>query len=394
MMSAPGPQDPKPKTLFVDDDSRVLAAISRLLRRKLDIMPCNDQGTALGLLRANPDIDVVVSDQAMPGMCGTEFLARAAQIRPAAQRIMLTGDQHNSTMLEAINKGKVFRFLSKPSSPDELYSAICEGTQWSRQLRREQALLEETLAGSVRMMVDLLTLTEPRRAALSRQISILAKQIGHAVEVDDLWELEIAGLLCQMGQIVLQVDTPREQDGDGGPQTDIAPGQSAAISRQLVGNIPRLQHVAHIIGLHKRGYDGSGYPEDGPTGKDIPVHARILNIVTDMLDIADDDAQPGESTFAELRQHSARYDPDLLDFIEALYLNGRSAFHHNWIRQELDLFRLLVGDRLATDLVADNGRLLLAGGSVVSQAFLERIRQAHKAGHISGKVSVLREQLQ
>lgn len=105
------------KILFVDDEVNVLTALSRALHQEqFQIFGATSATEALEILEKN-HIDVVVSDEVMPGMSGTEFLSIVRGRYPEIIRIILTGHASIESSIRAINEGEIYRFLLKPCSP-------------------------------------------------------------------------------------------------------------------------------------------------------------------------------------------------------------------------------------------------------------------------------------
>ncbi|MEM9440650.1 MAG: EAL domain-containing protein [Pseudomonadota bacterium] len=115
------------KILLVDDVPEQLMAYRRLLHRRFQILTADSGDRALAILQREPGIDVIVSDMSMPGMSGTDFFVRAAEMAPTATRIMLTGNTDMNATIDAINRGGVFRYLQKPCARDDLIEAVEEG---------------------------------------------------------------------------------------------------------------------------------------------------------------------------------------------------------------------------------------------------------------------------
>lgn len=139
--------------LLVDDDTNLLNALSRALRKEpYTIRTANSASEALTLLEQCP-VDVIVSDERMPGMTGTHFLARVQAQYPDTVRIMMTGETTLEVAVQAINEGQVYRFFTKPCNPMELATGIRQGLLHrallleSRRLlhtvRRQSAAMEE-----------------------------------------------------------------------------------------------------------------------------------------------------------------------------------------------------------------------------------------------------------
>ena len=143
----------KNKILIVDDEPNITLALKRCLRRdsyELFSASSGEQGLAL---LAQHDIDVVISDEMMPGMTGSEFLARVRKEHPATIRIILTGQASLAAAIRAINEGEVYRFFTKPCNDQDLRITIRQAlqqrdlAQQSRQLlqrfQAQAAVLEE-----------------------------------------------------------------------------------------------------------------------------------------------------------------------------------------------------------------------------------------------------------
>ena len=108
----------KQNILFVDDDTNLLKALTRALNEEpYEISLAKSAQQALEILENQP-IDVVVSDEKMPGMSGAELLTRIQQKYPLTVRIMLTGQADIQAAARAINEGRIYRFLIKPCYED------------------------------------------------------------------------------------------------------------------------------------------------------------------------------------------------------------------------------------------------------------------------------------
>lgn len=115
----------KGSVLCVDDEPNILRSLHWMLHKDFDVMTAPDGLTALAMLRKH-DFDVIVSDQRMPGMIGSEFLREACKLAPRAMRILLTGYSDMQAILRSINEGEVFRFVNKPWSNEELTKTVTE----------------------------------------------------------------------------------------------------------------------------------------------------------------------------------------------------------------------------------------------------------------------------
>ena len=123
--------------LFVDDERRVLTSMRAMFRRDYEVLLANSGQEAIDLLRDHT-VDVIVSDQRMPGMTGVEVLKAVKRLAPNAMRILLTGYADLKAIEASINEGEVFRYLTKPCPSEELKEAI--GLAASIAANGEQAL--------------------------------------------------------------------------------------------------------------------------------------------------------------------------------------------------------------------------------------------------------------
>lgn len=115
--------------LLVDDEENILAALKRLLRRDgYTLLSAGSGEAGLEMLRQHP-VDVILSDQRMPGMCGVDFLRQARALRPETVRLVLSGYTELQSVTSAINEGAIYKFLTKPWDDEQLRSNIAEAFQ-------------------------------------------------------------------------------------------------------------------------------------------------------------------------------------------------------------------------------------------------------------------------
>ena len=113
-----------PAVLILDDEPKVLSGLKRALRKEpYDLLCATTATEALAILHERP-IDVVISDQDMPGMTGTAFLAKVREVYPSTHRFMLTGKATLDVALQAINDDAVRQFFTKPCDPATLAQSI------------------------------------------------------------------------------------------------------------------------------------------------------------------------------------------------------------------------------------------------------------------------------
>ena len=129
------------RILLVDGEPRVTDALQRALRLEdYDISVCNSAEGALAMMESE-SFDVIISDEQMPGMSGTELLAVVRDRWPDTVRIVLTGQANLEAALRAINEGSVFRFLTKPCRGGDLAGTVHQALQYKRLLAQSSRML-------------------------------------------------------------------------------------------------------------------------------------------------------------------------------------------------------------------------------------------------------------
>jgi DNA-binding NtrC family response regulator len=116
--------------LFVDDEKRVLRSLNSVFRREYDVYLADSGFQALEILYSK-NIDVIVSDQRMPHMTGSELLAKVHEQYPQVMRVLLTGYVDKEAIINTINEGEIFRFISKPWNITEIKNIIAEAASAS-----------------------------------------------------------------------------------------------------------------------------------------------------------------------------------------------------------------------------------------------------------------------
>ena len=129
------PNETQLTLLLVDDEPSILSALKRLLRREGYHILCAESA-AQGLeLLATHLVQVIISDQRMPGMTGTEFLGKVKDLYPDTVRLVLSGYSELNTLTEAINKGAIYRYLSKPWDDEKLKQEVTQAFRYYREQR-------------------------------------------------------------------------------------------------------------------------------------------------------------------------------------------------------------------------------------------------------------------
>jgi DNA-binding NtrC family response regulator len=126
--------------LLVDDEPEILFSLRGLLRRDFELHTANSGAEALEVLHKHP-VHVIMTDQRMPEMTGVELLRRARGECPEAIRIVFTGYADIKAVIDAINQGQIYRYLTKPWDPDELAAVLRQACDYYDQLAQRRRLL-------------------------------------------------------------------------------------------------------------------------------------------------------------------------------------------------------------------------------------------------------------
>jgi CheY-like chemotaxis protein len=371
----------KPRILCVDDERNVLEALAANLRRAYDVVTATSGAEGLDLLASDPTIPVVISDMRMPQMNGASFLHRARDIAPDTVRMLLTGQADMATAIVAINHGYIFRFLTKPCDRDTLNTAIEAALKQHQLVTAERELLEQTLRGCVKTLVDVLALVSPAAFGRANRIKQRAVEIARALGITEAWQLEVAALLCQLGVVALPDEVcDKLQRGhllSEAEQQMIA--RVPAITDQLLGNIPRIDAVRSILANHARPLPRTSTAD--PERKLIELGSHVLRVALD-LDALESDRDAKASPLDVLRGRG-NYDKEVLAAVERLE-QGEGTPQEV---REVPIKDLRPGMVLVEDLLMATGALLVTRGYEITQGFLERLNN-FQAGAVRGPLRV------
>lgn len=245
---------PPRRLLLVDDEPNIVSALKRLLRAdQYEIYSANDGQQGLDLLARQP-VDVIISDQRMPGMLGADFLRKAKQQYPETIRIMLSGYTELQSVTDAVNEGAIYKFLTKPWDDDLLRGHVAEAFRLkeiaddNQRLHLEVRSANLELAAANRQLEDLLLEKQRQISRDEVSLSVAREVLQHlplpVIGMDDggmiafingaaegLFRHSGALLGNEAGSVLPQLFPP-PGTGDPGHAADGAPHQ-ASPSRHL-----------------------------------------------------------------------------------------------------------------------------------------------------------------
>lgn len=349
-----------PRVLVVDDEVNILHAFRRLFHDEpFELLTAESGRAGLEILYKDRGVAVIVSDQRMPEMIGAEFLEKSRALVPDAIRIVLTGYADINTAVDAINKGGVYRYISKPWNDTELIAVIREAVsryalvqenkrlseivhrqnaelkQWSLQLEQDvqrqtieiqrandQLLLayDATIEGWSRA----LDLRDKETEGHSRRVTDMTERIARAMGVGkaELVHVRRGALLHDIGKLGVP-DHILLKPGRLTDEEWVLMRKHPVFAYDLLFPIEFLHPAIAIPYCHHEKWDGTGYPQ-GLKGGQIPLAARIFAIV-DVWDALSSDrpyrpAWAQEKVLAYLREQAEiQFEPDIVAICIALF---------------------------------------------------------------------------
>jgi len=362
------------KILFIDDDTNLLAAVERNLRLQFNLATASSGEAGLAKMAAGGPFAVVVADMQMPGMNGVQLLAEVQKRYPEAVRLMLTGNADQRTAVEAVNQGHVFQFLTKPCPTEMLSLALKAGLKQYRLITAERELLEKTLNGSIKVLADVLALIDPLSFGRGEALRSYMHAYVKSLTIENSWEFEIAAMLSQIGRVTIPpalIEKSRAGQELTKMEQDIL-SRVPKTGADLLANIPRLESVARIVLYQQKHYDGSGFPADVIRGEDIPIGARILKVLIDLLEL-ETMKMPKDDALKLMQQRRGWYDPRVLDATFAcfdIYLPDISA---KSLGQPIAAKDLQAGQIVLADIVTENGKTIVMARSRITPVLLLRL---------------------
>lgn len=358
------------RILLVDDEPNLLAGLRRQLGRRYNLTTRESGAEALATLKGGGRYAVIVSDMRMPGIDGATLLSEFARLSPATVRVMLTGNADQETAARAVNEGAVFRFLNKPVEPERLVAALDAGIERWRATEAEKELLEKTLAGTVKLLVDLLSASHPGSMARIETMRKVALPLADRLCSQLHWAINLACLMVDIGLLFV----PTESNA-----VDALPSPEATIAAaELLRRIPRLDIVGGLLAAVA---DTEAAPEPR-----LVVAVAILRFAQAVARTPPGGAAPlGPAVNFALERMEL---PD--NVYEAVHAEFGDAGKLEWKTTLVDLNRLHPGDVTTKEIVTVDGVLLLGAEVTLTDALIARLRLAGRSRPVLSPFAVSR----
>jgi response regulator RpfG family c-di-GMP phosphodiesterase len=414
------PPDP---ILLVDDEAAVLALLQEDLERAGYLtVGATDPLKALAEIKQR-NFSIIISDQRMPGLSGLELLSQAARIQPHATRILITAVMDIDTVIEAINRGDIFRFIVKPWLREEFLAAVKNGIQrhelvchnahlqsatqsmneqlveLNRSLEQQVKLvaqknlelhdlngaLEDNLVHSMELCVHTMETFYPLLGNRARRVFQLCKSISQVLQLgaEDARVLESSALLYDIGL----VGVPRQiiRHWQESPPTlsqaeKTLVEQHPILGQELTAFGSNLETVGKIIRAHHENFDGSGYP-DQLSAENIPWLARLLAVTVAFVSSPFTDADAVD----KLKEGAGSlFDPEAV----RIFVRAHTVAVVPRKERQVFLTELRPGMVLARGIHTYNGLLLVSQGQLLNATYIEKVLNHNRTQPITETVVI------
>ena len=397
---------PRATLLFVDDEQNILSSLKRLFRSEgYNIVLANSGIEGLEILNTQK-VDLVISDMRMPEMNGAEFLEKVAKSWPKTTRILLTGYSEISATIDAVNKGNIYKYISKPWEDNDIkltvryaleaqkieqerddllaltskqneelkqFNTNLEGLVKARTAELDQTMamlekayetLKDSYSATIKIFSNIMEIREKDLIGNSHLVSEKAKEIAllMGMEEDQALQVSFAGMLRNIGKIGFDDQLIKKPVEVMSKEERIRYEKHPVIAEGVLMTLQPLSSAARMIRHYCEKYDGSGYP-DKLKNDDIPIGSRILSVVNDYYALQDGillgKRMSSIEAFNYIKVNSGiRYSPKVVDvFISSVHGEDENNKYLDEI--EAATSELEAGMILTRDLKTNDGIVLL-----------------------------------
>lgn len=419
--------------LCVDDEPSILSSLKRLFHPKGYQIHIAVGGKAALELMDQVAVDLVISDMRMPEMDGVQFLEQVRQRWPDTVRLLLTGYADISSTIDAVNRGEIYRYISKPWDDADILLIVrdaleqrtlalenkrleavaqiqnaelkkahahleslvalrtTELTNANRSLQTAHEQLKSNFITSIKVFSSLVELRGGNLAGHSRRVADLARRMAARLGLDNkqTHEIFVAGLLHEIGKVGFGDDmlttaivnlTPRQLD---------LYRRHPARAEQLLTPLPDLKGSTELIAAQLERFDGNGHPRK-LAQEAIPMGARILVLASDydnMLSGALVKRQLGEAEARALveKNRGKRYDPKVVNALLAVLDASALEGPHKTVvtERKVNVRELQAGMVLSRDLITPSGLMMLSAQHVLDDRMIHKIVDFEKSAELS-----------
>ena len=394
------------RILLVDDEAEVLQILGEILSSMGYQAETASSGEE-ALAKLGPQIDLVLLDVKMPGLDGLQVVQRIRK-NPATQDIpviMVTALGSKTDRLNAVKAG-ASDFIQKPVDAIELKvraEAQLKLKESQDEVKRQRAelqkayasekeLLERTLQGSVRILVDILGLVSPLVFSRMGRIRRIVRQICLNLELPNAWQYEFAAMLCQVGWVAIPPEvTEKHFTGQAlsieeARMVENHPG----ITADLLAKIPRLAPAAEMIRRQTAGYHKELYSGELKHRDPVTIGAFLLRSVVH-YDLLISQGMEHREVLSVMRRAGDRFDPVILTALQNISVDEAGNPLNLETRRvrlsELEPDVMVLGEDILSR--GDRGILLARKGQEITQALIGRLKNTIVKEELNHRIQVL-----
>jgi CheY-like chemotaxis protein len=372
------------RILCVDDEQAVLDGIKRTLRKKFDLTTALGPMEGLAAIQGQSPFAVVISDLRMPQMDGIQFLARIQELSPDTVRVMLTGHADTNAAVAAVNEGGLFRFLTKPCPAELFEKTLAAALEHHRLIRAERDLLEQTLRGTLQVLTETLSLTNPAAFSQAARMQTIVEHMVERLGLPDGWQYGVAAMVSQIGCVTLPNDlldkvyAGVELTRDERESYESHPKTAA----RLLAKVPRLERVAEMVENHLTVRPLSKAALDTARSEPARLGGQLLRVAA-AFDSQVHRGLMAQDVLTQLAAAPREFSPELV-----ATLDGLKVVQQVSPVRSVRLADLAEGMILEQDVRAGTGLLLIARGHEVTPTVLGKLRRYGKSMKIIEPIKV------
>ncbi len=363
--------------LIVDSDLQNLESCKNKLKKTYNIFSASDDDVAIELLDEEGPFAVVASELHIGGKNNHKFLDDVKTFSPDSVNIILTTPAEIPSAVKAVNENNLFRFITKPCSPNIIAEAIAAGVEQYRLVMSERELLEKTLHGSIKILCEMLSLVNPQAFSRAMRLKQYVKHIADQIELTDLWQIEVAAMLSQIGCVTLPPDIVNKvhaREELTTPEKAIY-NSHPSVGSKLLANVPRMEVIAGIISKQLQSY--SEYPpltDMAEEERTIALGAQILKVALYFEQLGTREVLR-EMILEELCKKEGEFNPKIL----TACANFKFQEAETTVKM-ITIKGLDVGMVTDEDIVSKSGLLLMPKGLEITYTSMERLRNISHDG--------------
>jgi adenylate cyclase len=316
--------------LLVDDEKAITRALNRLFRKEgYQILIADSGSEGLDILHQNDKpVSMIISDQRMPVMNGAQFLEKAKAICPEAIRYLLTGYSDMDAVIQAVNKGEIHRYLTKPWNDEDLvlqvrqslehFELISENKrlteltvaqnaklselnknlerkveertrqiiEQNKRLEKANRMLEASFMDSIRLLASMVETLNPKLGKQMRQVAQLARKVGEMFNLEpaELDKIEMAGMIHDIGLLGFDEELWYKDVKQMSPEQYRIFSEHPVIASIILEGVEKLADVGELVLFHHEQVNGQGFP-NGLRSSQIPLGSKIILAVSDYLSV-------------------------------------------------------------------------------------------------------------